>query len=277
MQTRISIIVPCYNGAKYIRETLDCLQKQTIDDWECIIVNDGSTDNSLEIMKEFSLKDERFRFVDKQNGGPASARNLGVASSKGEYLLFLDSDDIIDNYYLEKGICYLDNHKDCSLFYSRTKFFGARNDVMDSILTGYRDLLAKNSIVCTCIIRRNDFDRVGGFDENMHGYEDWEFFIRLLYHNDVVYQCPKVMFYYRMHDNHIGVNAGAKKREEELRCYFFDKHYTIYKEYFGYPQWIYGEYNRLEHELEGILNSKSYKLGHKILNPILWLKKKLLM
>ena len=101
---RISIVIPCYNGAKYIRETLDCLQNQTVDDWECIIVNDGSTDNSLEILREYAEKDSRYKYIDKENEGPSIARNTAIAASLGKYILPLDADDLIAPYYAEKAI-----------------------------------------------------------------------------------------------------------------------------------------------------------------------------
>ena len=273
MRPKVSIIIPCYNGEKFLHETLDCLQKQTIKEWECIIVNDGSNDGSLDIMKEYSEKDHRFIFIDKENEGPSVARNSGVQNSQGNYILFLDSDDIIAPDYICKGVKYLDCHPECTLYYSQTRYFGSRNDMMECSYSGYKDLLAWNSIVCTCIIRRCDFDRIGGFDENMKGYEDWEFFIRLLYHKNQVFQEPEVLFFYRMHDNPLGVNSQARQRDEELRSYMFKKHYDKYREYFGYPQWVYGQYNRLEHEIEDLLNSKTYKLGHNMLIPILWLKR----
>lgn len=272
MHPRISVIIPCYNGEKYLSETLDCILRQKLEDWECVIVNDGSSDGSLDIIKEYSEKDNRFRFLDKENEGPSTARNSGVRVSNGKFLLFLDSDDQIADDYLCRGVEYLDVHPECALYYSKTRYFGARNDIMDSFYSGYKDLLAKNSIVCASIIRRCDFDRVGGFDEKMKGYEDWEFYIRLLYHNEIVFQDTDVLFFYRMHDNPVGVNTIAYQRDEELRSYFFKKHYDIYREYFGYPQWIYGEYNRLEHELENLFNSRTYKIGHYVMKPLLWLK-----
>lgn len=273
MQPKVSIIIPCYNGEKFLHDTLDCLQKQTIKEWECIIVNDGSNDGSLDIMKEYSEKDHRFIFIDKENEGPSAARNSGVHNSQGNYILFLDSDDIIAPDYISKGVNYLDCHPECTLYYSQTRYFGSRNDMMDCSYSGYKDLLARNSIVCTCIVRRCDFDRIGGFDENMKGYEDWEFFIRLLYHKNQVFQEPEVLFFYRIHDNPVGVNSQARQRDEEIRSYLFKKHYDKYREYFGYPQWVYSQYNRLEHEIEGLINSKTYKLGHNILIPVLWLKR----
>ena len=272
MRPRISIIVPCYNGEKYLCETLDCLQKQTIEDWECIIVNDGSTDGSLEIMKEYAAKDSRYKYIDKENEGPSVARNVGASNACGDFLMFLDADDIIASCYLEKGLTYLRSHTNCSLYYSQTAYIGSKDGIMNNKFTSYKDLLAQNSIVCTCIIKRMDFIRVHGFDPNLRGYEDWEFFIRLLYNNDNVYQEQEVMFYYRIYNNPNSVNLHAKQRENKLRDYFFRKHYDKYIEYYGYPQWVYSQYNRLEKEIDGFINSKSYKLGKAILNPLNWIK-----
>ena len=91
----VSIIVPCYNYAALFREALDSVLAQTYDDWECIIVNDGSTDDTEEIALQYCQKDERFIYFYKENGGHSSARNYGIKKSKGEYILPLDPDDKI--------------------------------------------------------------------------------------------------------------------------------------------------------------------------------------
>lgn len=97
----ISVIVPCYNQALYIDECLQSVYDQTYPNWECIIVNDGSSDNTEEIAKEWVRKDSRFEYVYKENGGLSSARNAGLDISKGEFVYFLDSDDCVDNKVLE--------------------------------------------------------------------------------------------------------------------------------------------------------------------------------
>ena len=95
MNSLVSVIVPCYNQASYLGETLHSVFNQTYVDWECIIVNDGSTDHTEEIAVLWCEKDSRFRYLYKENGGLSSARNMGIAVSKGEYIQFLDSDDLI--------------------------------------------------------------------------------------------------------------------------------------------------------------------------------------
>ena len=98
----ISVIVPVYNVEKYLEECLDSIQDQTYSDIEVILVNDGSTDSSKEICKKYCKQDSRFLLINQENQGLSAARNKGVEISTGEYIVFVDSDDIIKTNYLEK-------------------------------------------------------------------------------------------------------------------------------------------------------------------------------
>ncbi len=97
----VSIIVPVYNTEKYIRQCLDSILNQTYQNFECLLINDGSSDNSADICREYVAKDTRFRYFEKENGGVSSARNLGIECSWGAYITFIDSDDWVDSDYLE--------------------------------------------------------------------------------------------------------------------------------------------------------------------------------
>jgi len=99
---KISVIIPVYNTEKYLRQCLDSIINQTFTDFECICVNDNSNDSSLNILKEYANNDNRIKILYQQNKGPASARNLGIKESYGDYLIFIDSDDWIEKYCLEK-------------------------------------------------------------------------------------------------------------------------------------------------------------------------------
>ncbi|TPD58311.1 glycosyltransferase family 2 protein [Streptococcus symci] len=100
-KTLISIIVPIYNVENYLRQCLDSIMNQTYQNFECLLINDGSPDNSAEICREYVDKDASFRYFEKENGGVSSARNLGIEHSKGQYITFIDSDDWVDSDYLE--------------------------------------------------------------------------------------------------------------------------------------------------------------------------------
>lgn len=93
---KISIIVPVYNVEKYLRRCLDSIVTQTFTDWECICVDDGSPDNSGEILDEYAVKDKLFVIIHKENGGVSSARNAGFDTARGEWISFVDSDDWIE-------------------------------------------------------------------------------------------------------------------------------------------------------------------------------------
>ena len=97
----ISIIIPVYNVEKYLRRCLDSVLNQTFSDWQAICVNDGSPDNSAEILAEYAARDSRFVVVTKENGGLSDARNAGMPYANGEYIMYLDSDDFIHPQTME--------------------------------------------------------------------------------------------------------------------------------------------------------------------------------
>lgn len=101
---KVSIITPCYNAADYIASSIISVQSQTCSDWEMIIVDDGSTDNSVDIIKGFSQSDSRIKLISKENGGSASARKLALSIAKGEYIQFLDADDLLEKDKLHRQI-----------------------------------------------------------------------------------------------------------------------------------------------------------------------------
>jgi glycosyltransferase involved in cell wall biosynthesis len=105
---KISIITPCYNAEPYIARTIQSVQNQTITDWEMIIIDDGSIDNSVEIVKDIACNDQRIKLFQKENGGSASARNMGLALAQGEFIQFLDADDTIEPTKIERQITLME-------------------------------------------------------------------------------------------------------------------------------------------------------------------------
>lgn len=100
METKISVIIPVYNAEKYLAETLDSVLNQTFTDFEVIAVNDGSTDNSLNILNEYGNKDSRIKIFSNSNSGVSTARNTGIEKASGEYICFIDADDLIASEYM---------------------------------------------------------------------------------------------------------------------------------------------------------------------------------
>lgn len=276
MTPMLSIIMPCYNQAQYIDEAIQSVVRQTYKDWELIIVDDGSTDDSFSIAKRYAQSDSRIQVHSQENGGPSKARNNGARLAIGKYLLFFDSDDIILPTLLEEGIRYMEDNENCALFYPRVRYFGSRNEEEKLRFTSYKNMLCEASILCTSIIRKTDYERIGGFDESMRGYEDWEMFIRLLYHNDFVCQSEKILFKYRIHRHEGSVNLQAIRRSKEIIEYIYDKNRAIYDEYFGSPIHSIQQANYLQQEMDKLLASRKYRIGSFIANPLsmikMWIK-----
>ena len=167
MKPTLSIIVPCYNQAEYLPETLDSVLRQTFQDWECIVVNDGSPDNTSQVANRYVELDSRFKLVESENKGLSGARNTGIRASSGQFILPLDSDDIIMPQYAQLAMERFERFPETKLVYCQAKKFGAVNEFW--VLPDYNwdKFIFENCIFCSCIYRRSDFDKTAGYNENM--------------------------------------------------------------------------------------------------------------
>ena len=264
MNPLISVIVPCYKQADLLPETLESVIAQTYQNWECVIVNDGSPDNTEEVAKLFCGKDKRFRYVYKENGGLASARNYGIQHSFGEYILPLDSDDLIGAAYMELAMKQFEAHPETKLVYCIPKKFGAENGVWDLGEYNYATMLWVNIIFCTCFYRRSDYDKTPGYNPNMkYGYEDWDFLLSLLKPEDKVYQIPEVLFFYRMKQKSMVKSIGPKM--EYTLKQIGKNHPDVYAPYVSDVLW-------LQRMLDYYRYGLPYRIGSKLLRPYRKLK-----
>ena len=195
----VSIIVPCYQQGIYVSETLESILSQTYENWECIVVDDGSTDNSVEIVSEYVNRDNRIKLICQQNRGVSVARNNAISHSKGKYILPLDADDIIAPSYLEKAVKVMEDNPEYTLVYCKADKFGLEKGLWRLPEYSYDTLLWKNMIFCSALFRRKDFEVTHGYNENMiDGLEDWDFWLSLLSRDSIVYQINEVLFHYRI-------------------------------------------------------------------------------
>ena len=112
----ISVVIPLYNKEKSVRATLESVRAQSYKDWECIVVDDGSTDNSREVVEQFKIEDLRFKILSQENSGVSAARNAGIMAAKGEYVAFLDGDDIWDKDYLKAMVGLIEEYPGKSVY-----------------------------------------------------------------------------------------------------------------------------------------------------------------
>ena len=133
---RVSVVIPIYNNEKYIRETLTSLKEQTYTSFEALCIDDGSTDNSSKIIQEYEAIDQRFHYIFQKNSGAGSARNNGLSRAKGEFIAFLDGDDLYNSNFLSRMIEALDKtHADVSI--CERESFNSKDNRTVSIGTKY--------------------------------------------------------------------------------------------------------------------------------------------
>lgn len=206
---KVSVIVPCYNQAKYLSEALESLIQQTYDNWECIIINDGSQDNAKEIAQKWVDTDQRYKYIEVNNGGVGRARNIGVQNSIGDYILPLDADDKLHKTYIEKTLNVIQDNPELKLVYCEAAMFGVVNKKWNLSQYSYKKILVKNMIFTSALYRKKDYELVGGYTEGIL-FEDWDFWLKLLSNDNQVYQIPEVLFFYRKHDNSLMDNLAKK-------------------------------------------------------------------
>lgn len=181
--TKITFITPAYNREKYLPATLDSLLAQSFKDWECILVDDGSTDGTLDIMQRAAEKDKRFRVIrTEHNCGVSAARNRALEAAAGTYIINLDSDDLIGPEFASAAYTYMSKHRDCPAVFGRMARFDDSGQRTEEKLREYAGLLSlmwRNCHNVTACYRRSDALALGGYREGLPALEDWDFWIRL--------------------------------------------------------------------------------------------------
>lgn len=220
--TMVSIIVPTYNYEKYICDAVDSILNQTFKDFEIIVVDDGSTDDTYKVLEKY---DDRIVYLYQENSGPASARNLGIKKSKGKYICFLDADDMFLPNKLEKQVALMEKERKIGLIYSNYLCIDERNS---RILKHYRckkfsdhrvafnNLLTYNYInTSTVMIRKACIGKVGLFNEKYSYLEDYDLWVRIGkdYGIDCIHN-PLVKT--RSHKNNL---RNRISKSDKIRCY----------------------------------------------------------
>ena len=264
MKNKVSIVITCYNQASFLGETIDSVTKQTYTNWECILINDGSTDSSEIIAIQKTKGDDRFQYIYQKNMGVCVARNNAINLAKGEYLLCLDGDDLISENFLEQTLKNFDDNTD--IVATKVIFFGRSKGVYIPNKFTLNDLLHENKLVITCLIKKSNFIDVGGFNPNMkEGFEDWDFWIRYFNKYPNIKVINSTSFHYRLQIKSRNRNIDDSK-ETKLRYQIWINNYDLFSKEFFDPKKTF--------EYKNISNSLEYKLGKLILKPVRFLLKK---
>ncbi|WP_051688398.1 glycosyltransferase family 2 protein [Butyrivibrio sp. AE2032] len=210
---RVSVLIVAYQAEEFIKETVGSVLAQTYSPFEIIVVNDGSTDKTGEIVSSFSS----VRCVASEHKGIASARNLAVKEAKGDYVAFLDADDIWVPSKLEKQVRYISDNENCQIVFSHYENF---TDIpLDSLTERQKKVMENLSYpyLASALISRNVFEKYGLFDEKYTYGEDTEWLKRLQFAGlDLSHEIPEVLYRRRIHGANITLSHQTPGQKEML-------------------------------------------------------------
>ena len=225
---KVSVIIPCFNQGQFLGQAIVSVQNQTFQDIEIIIVNDGSTDDeTAEICSSF--EGPGIKVMHTVNQGLAAARNTGIEQAEGIYILPLDADDKIGPNYIKEAAAILDEEPDVGIVYCKAQLFGAVNSQWPLPEYSLEEMLKNNIIFCSALFRRDDWQRVGGYDPGMiYGWEDYDFWISLIERGRQVRQLADTCFFYR-----VDPNSMVRSKEKWQKVEMFKRIYHRHSSFIG--------------------------------------------
>ena len=254
----VSVIIPCFNHGKYIFEAVESVLNQSYINVEIIIVNDGSTDNSKELIDQ--IENSKVTIIHTNNNGLSHARNIGINASNGKYILPLDADDKIDKIYITKAVKILQADNNIGILYGRVWLFGEKNEewILEKFST--KSILFANQIYASAIFRKDDFILLGGYDKRFcYGWEDWDFWLSIISLKRSVYFIDEVVFYYRIINNSM-VRSMTELQKKITRQLIYNKHFKLFESLFEDPITLYYDYRYYKNISESLLNNKIIKM-----------------
>lgn len=263
MKPTFSIIITFYNQKHLFEETLNSVLSQEQNGYEVIVINDGSKEEDSNWLRNFVDSIDVVRVIDQENTGPGSARNNGINNAKGEYLIFLDGDDLMAKGCLLAFKKAIKSNSNSDVLIGDCEYFGARSEVKRQYVPTFPQLLAYNNIII-CAAIKNNFLGDLRFEPSMDriGLEDWELWISILKKGAKFEHIAQVLFKIRVAENSRTTNTANQKKAEAFEI-IYSKHASLAREHI--------EQLLLENkQLYGGLNTR---IGDIILSPYRLLKK----
>jgi len=220
-----SIIIPCYDDGKYLREVMESVERCDENLYQAIIVNDGSTDaETLKILSELEAKN--YTVIHQANKGLGAARNAGINRATGAYILPLDSDNRIHPAYLSLSLKIFERDAKVGVVYGNAQFFGEKEGVWQVPEFEIERFLVGNFIDACAVFRREVWEQVGGFDEKMpqQGWEDWDFWVSATEKGWTFEHLNKIVFDYRVRSDSMISEFRDKVEPLEIKKYMLAKH-----------------------------------------------------
>jgi glycosyltransferase involved in cell wall biosynthesis len=229
MSPRVSVVIPCHNYAAFVGEAIESVLAQSFDDLEVIVVDDGSTDDSAEVV-EAVIQRHPGRDVTlvrrEPSGQPAYPRNDGIARARGEYILCLDADDAIAPEFLDRCVGVLDSDPGVSIAYGDQQNIGMLTTFEPHPAYDFAMLRRFNFVPPASVFRREAWEHAGGFATNVPGYEDWDFWLACGEAGHFGRHVPGVVWRYRHHG--ASLYGDARRRDNELKAQVVLNHPRLY-------------------------------------------------
>ena len=226
---KVSIIIPCFNQGEWIKEAVESAVNQTYKNVEIVIINDGSTDNSEDVIHSLCEKYPDIVFInEKKNHGVVYARNKAIQMASTEYILPLDADDKIALSYVEKAVKILEENPNIGIVYSRARIFGTKNKEWKLAEFSREKILYSNCIFASAMFRKSDFEKIGGYKEYMKdGWEDWDLWLSFIEAGFEVHRIDEVLFFYRKYKQ---ASRSDLLKNKDLMLYsnIFKHHLNLY-------------------------------------------------
>ncbi|WP_281231894.1 glycosyltransferase family 2 protein [Flavobacterium gelatinilyticum] len=288
MNPLVSVIVPCYNQGQYLVEALESICNQTFENWECLIIDDGSIDNTAEIAKSFVNNDSRFCYYFKKNSGVSSTRNLGLEKANGQYIQFLDCDDVLDVRKLELSLKELELNKNVQIVISNFRMFTddikVSSDpfcILDPSYFNLEGFLYQWNISFSLQMQCGFFEALLfhniRFPENLSAQEDWVVWVSLFKTGTKAVFIDKPLAYYRINPNSrmstLGIDDNKVKVLENFKSILSNDEYNKFIS--NLISRIYQSNEDVKKRLKEVRSSNTYQTGlmiKKILKKIGLLK-----
>jgi glycosyltransferase involved in cell wall biosynthesis len=261
----ISFIIPFYNQARYIEETLLSAIASSYQNFEIVIIDDGSEDENktqlLEIIEE--INDKRIRVFHQQNAGPSVARNFAISKANGEYLVFLDGDDLIEKETLELSLQVFSKVPDIDVVYGNNVLFGEKNSTIVPKRITSQNILVFNPIAVCVMIKKTVFQN-NQFDEYLSklGLEDWELWMNLISKKYKFQYINHNLFKIRVLPNS-RTTSEANPNLAKIKAYIYQKH----------SDFLAKQYHDIYYTQKQTLETPDYKIGNGLMKPYRWFKK----
>lgn len=239
---KVSVIMSVYNGEEFLRDSILSILNQTYSDFEFVIIDDCSTDNTLKILEEFYKKDSRIKILNNtQNLGLTKSLNKAISESSGEYLARLDAGDVSSPDRLEKQVAFLDQHKEVGLLGSFMYIIDTKGEILKEVRyptdneTLKKDLIKYNPFVHSSIMFRKDVGaRVGFYDENFKYAQDYDFYFKLFPLTKFA-NLPMFLVQYR----HMPNSITSTKNKQQMKYANKARKYAILLGYYSSINYIY--------------------------------------